>query len=121
MSPNSCADREQSSCPEVSSVVLCLSPVKLYAFCFDSLNTISRLFCSSWQLISAVNSILKLGNSPWNWEKQQKRAVQVNEQDNSLDNSAAALRRGGCQLLLLCFNTNESHCIFITLNTVSCL
>uniref|UniRef100_A0A2D4IBP0 Uncharacterized protein n=1 Tax=Micrurus lemniscatus lemniscatus TaxID=129467 RepID=A0A2D4IBP0_MICLE len=74
MSPNSCAECEQSSCPEVFSVVLRLSPVELHVFCFDSLNTISRLFSSSWQLISAVNSILKLGNSPWNWEKQQKKA-----------------------------------------------
>lgn len=55
----------------------------------------NKIKSSSWQLISAVNSILKLGNSPWNWEPQQKKPVQGNEQDNSLDNSAAAQSGGG--------------------------
>lgn len=50
---------------------LCLVQ-SLMVFCFGNLNTVSTLFnkikSSSWQLISAVNSILKLGNSPWNRE-----------------------------------------------------
>lgn len=55
----------------------------------------NKIKSRSRQLISAVNSILKLGNSPWNWEPQQKKPVQVKEQDNSLDNSAAAQSGGG--------------------------
>lgn len=59
--------------------------------------------------------------TPLGTQEPQQQTVRVKEQDNSLADSAAAQSGGGCQPLLWRFNTNESHCIFITPNTVSFL